>query len=282
MNLKMLAIAVLSATEWSFALKATLVIGVGLIAAGALSRARATLRHAVLASTFGVLLFLPAGAIVLPRVVLPVAADMRVTHFEAGANSRNVQDVGQAVVTDTQVIQPVAHHAMSMLTVVRTVWALGVVVCLGPLLVTVWKVCRVRRGARAWPTGQTALGRLGTTSELHRRVTVRLAADVVVPMTCGVLRPAIVLPDDARAWPTAEVGQALAHELEHVRRVDWLIHLLARMTCALYWFHPLVWIAWRQLALESERACDDAVLEEADPHDYAQQLAAVQKQTAQI
>jgi uncharacterized protein (TIGR03435 family) len=64
----------------------------------------------------------------------------------------------------------------------------------------------------------------------------------------------------------------MLHELEHVWRCDYLSHCLARTVCAVYWFHPLVWIAWRQLALEAERACDDAVLGCSDASDYADQL----------
>jgi len=39
-----------------------------------------------------------------------------------------------------------------------------------------------------------------------------------------------------------------------------LIHLLGRFACAAYWFHPLVWLAARQLRKTSEQAADDAVL----------------------
>jgi beta-lactamase regulating signal transducer with metallopeptidase domain len=42
-----------------------------------------------------------------------------------------------------------------------------------------------------------------------------------------------------------------------------------------YWFHPLVWIAWRRLGLEAEHASDDAVLREADATAYADQLVAL-------
>jgi TonB family protein len=60
-----------------------------------------------------------------------------------------------------------------------------------------------------------------------------------------------------------------------VRRADWISHCLARAVCAAYWFHPLVWIAWRRFALEAERSCDDAVLRRSDATAYADQLVAL-------
>ena len=74
------------------------------------------------------------------------------------------------------------------------------------------------------------------------------------------MRPAIVLPRDAENWNTEDLNRAIVHELEHVRRGDSVTRCLARVMCAVYWFHPLVWIAWRKLVLEAERSCDDAVL----------------------
>jgi TonB family protein len=67
----------------------------------------------------------------------------------------------------------------------------------------------------------------------------------------------------------------MVHELEHVRRGDWISHCAARALCAVYWFHPLVWMAWRRFALEAERSCDDAVLERSEATAYADQLVAL-------
>jgi BlaR1 peptidase M56/ankyrin repeat protein len=72
-----------------------------------------------------------------------------------------------------------------------------------------------------------------------------------------------------------DLRRALVHELEHVQRGDWPIQLAARATCILYWFHPLVWAAFRQLSLEAERAADDAVVRSAEHTEYADQLVSL-------
>src|SRR5262249_41305848 len=109
-------------------------------------------------------------------------------------------------------------------------------------------------------------------------VDVLLYDAVTGPMTCGIVRPMIVFPPDAESWSDAALQRALIHELEHVRRRDSVTHVVARLVCAMYWFHPLVWISWRRLCLEAERACDDAVLRHSEAPEYAEQLLTIAEQ----
>ena len=83
-------------------------------------------------------------------------------------------------------------------------------------------------------------------------------------VTWGLGSPKILLPATASAWPADRIRVVLAHELAHVVRHDWLTQISAELLRALYWFNPLVWLAARRLREESERACDDAVLETGD------------------
>lgn len=94
-----------------------------------------------------------------------------------------------------------------------------------------------------------------------------------MPFACGLARPTIVLPAASDAWTPDRRRAVLLHELAHVRRRDLAGHTLARVVCAVYWFHPLVWTAARRLRAESERACDDLALTcGARAADYAEHL----------
>jgi uncharacterized protein (TIGR03435 family) len=105
-----------------------------------------------------------------------------------------------------------------------------------------------------------------------RRVTVTIHDGAVVPATMGMLRPTILLPRAAEHWPICDLQRVLIHEIEHTRRGDWWTYLATRLICIVYWFHPLAWVAWRQLGVLAERACDDAVVARTDHTDYAEQL----------
>ena len=72
-----------------------------------------------------------------------------------------------------------------------------------------------------------------------------------------------VLP--ARPFTEEELRLIFRHELHHIRRRDANAKLFFAFLRALFWFHPLVWIAARQSARDMELSCDEIVLDGADP-----------------
>ena len=95
-------------------------------------------------------------------------------------------------------------------------------------------------------------------------------------VTWGWSRPRILLPAAARDWSDERIRVVLAHELAHIARRDWGFQLAAEVLRVLYWFNPLLWIACRRLRVESERACDDAVLARGtEAPEYATHLLAL-------
>ena len=106
-----------------------------------------------------------------------------------------------------------------------------------------------------------------------RTVSVRRSDAVTVPMVWGLFCPVILLPADADEWEPERRRAVLLHELAHIQRQDWLMQMMAQITCAVYWFNPLVWFAARRMRTEVERACDDHVLNAGyQSTDYAQHL----------
>lgn len=121
--------------------------------------------------------------------------------------------------------------------------------------------------------------RISNRLEIDRFVRLRKSAWTSVPMSVGIFRPTVVLPADADAWDEEKRNTVLFHELAHVKRKDCLVQLLTHITCALYWFNPLVWVAAWQLRIERERACDDLVINAGvDASSYAETLLQTARQ----
>ena len=94
------------------------------------------------------------------------------------------------------------------------------------------------------------------------------------PAVIGILNPTIVLP--ARGCDDLdddELASILAHEEAHILRRDNLRGLLESLIVAVFWFHPLVWLAQRALGRAREEACDEFVAGSQPVETYAAALA---------
>lgn len=146
-------------------------------------------------------------------------------------------------------LRPVGERALArgvnLSTLALAAWGLGTLVCALRLARSAWLASRLRRRAQPSAAGDDVV----------------VSPDVQVPMVTGVLRPAIVLPPDALAWPAEDLELALLHERAHVARRDVPKQWAASVACALYWFNPLSWIVARTMASDREHAVDAVVLE---------------------
>lgn len=91
---------------------------------------------------------------------------------------------------------------------------------------------------------------------------VWLCGGIDSPFLLGLIRPRIYLPTGLDRESRACV---LAHERAHLRRGDHWVKLLAYILLAVYWFQPLVWIAYVLLCRDIELACDERVIRELGP-----------------
>ncbi len=96
---------------------------------------------------------------------------------------------------------------------------------------------------------------------------------VNVPLAGGFRSPFVLLPASWRMWDEWKLRAVLSHEFTHIRRGDPLIHMIAAINTAAYWFNPLSWFVEGMLSSLAEKASDEeAVLRNGDPARYAQVL----------
>lgn len=93
-----------------------------------------------------------------------------------------------------------------------------------------------------------------------RSIPIFTVPGIRTPLTHGILRPAIYLPETAEKWRQVKRIMVLRHEAAHIARKDTWLGLLQTVTQILFFFHPGIWIANRQVSLYRELACDDRAL----------------------
>jgi beta-lactamase regulating signal transducer with metallopeptidase domain len=280
-------------------IKATVVLGFAWLLARICARASAAVHHGIWAVAIAGALLTPVASLWLPPLTIELPLTDHVP-ARAAPPAAEVQTVLPSWSDNAEMAVGIAspHHSLDADPLHRTggasaavsgpavpwVAILVLIWAVGALLRTAWLALQLGRlrwfSAQAREITQERVLRLldHGAAELGLRRSVRLveSSRSIMPVTWGVFRPAILLPVEARDWPEEQIRIAILHELAHVRRWDYLTCLLAELAAALYWPHPLVWMARRRLCNAQEQACDDLVLVTGTrPVEYAEHLLQV-------
>jgi beta-lactamase regulating signal transducer with metallopeptidase domain len=106
-----------------------------------------------------------------------------------------------------------------------------------------------------------------------KAVPLYLTSCSAAPFTAGLIREAILLPEASTDWSLRRLRSTLYHEAAHISRKDPLVRMFASLVRAIFWFHPLIWLAHRRLVAAQEEACDEIALAGGIPADeYAEDL----------
>jgi hypothetical protein len=156
-------------------------------------------------------------------------------------------------------------------------WGLGVF-GLSVRVIGGWTVARrLARSGRplSFEGLEGSLARLCARMRISRPVRLLESARVEIPTVVGWLRPVILFPAATLAGLSpAQLEVVLAHELAHVRRMDYLVNLAQTVVETLFFYHPAVWWVSGRLRIEREHCCDDAAVAACgDAVAYARALA---------
>jgi TonB family protein len=227
------------------ALKATLILLAAWAASFALRRASAGVRHAIWLAAILAVGLLPA-VLSIPRSAIPSAARI----------------VAPVFATTTQAVSAKLPSLPG--NILPIVWALGAFILLARLALGIFAALRITRTAR----------KMNGTLYSDRAST---------PLTWGFLSPVVILPAYAESWTDQQRAPVIRHERAHIERQDWLWQMLSSALTAVFWFHPLMWLANFQLRREAEYAADDLVLASGTaPSDYATRLVEVARRVQQF
>ena len=259
--------------------KATAILAAAWLLTLAMRRRSAAARYFTWACALGAALTVPAISPLLPRWDLRVKGPAPAPAARAVLIARAARE---ALPDGDREVPPAPPKPAAAWPVV--LWLAGAIMALMRVGIGHWLLALALRKARAvrapeWIAARDAAGeRIG----LRRIVKLLRSGETDVPLTGGVFATSVVLPETSEEWDGGRREIVLMHELTHARRRDPLLWLMAQVTLALYWFHPLAWLAAARFRREQERSCDDAVVRAgAERSAYAGQLVDMARSVTQ-
>lgn len=167
-------------------------------------------------------------------------------------------------------------------------WLGGVWAAVAVGLLAHWFIrgVRVRRGllAQARPVDEALMREVAAAAaRAGLRATPR-AVEVERdhgPGALGIISPVLILPRGLmEGLAPAERAAILIHECVHVRRRDNFWSAVRAAFVGALWFNPIAWLLSRALAIETEKSCDERVLEiTGDADNYASGIVASVRHT---
>jgi len=137
----------------------------------------------------------------------------------------------------------------------ETVWLAGVVL-LTIYLASAWLYWQIRFRC-AVPLGENCWQE---EFPLRRSLAVREMEGLRTPLTCGILRPVILLPAGQGEADAEQLRCILTHEYVHIRRFDALRKLFLAIVLIVHWFNPAVWLLFHLASRDMELYCDEQAL----------------------
>lgn len=152
--------------------------------------------------------------------------------------------------------------AWSLASMVIACWGAGVMFLLLLLLVRLVRMHRdMQRGSAAPAWVGALIDDVRFTLRVRWPVRVRIVAGTHSPALVGLRHPTILLPRRTlNALNEVQLRAVLAHEIAHVKRLDFVVNWVQVLLGIVYFCHPFLWYANREMRRERELACDDLTL----------------------
>lgn len=155
-----------------------------------------------------------------------------ITHFNNAVNTMITNELVLETDSTKTTIMNIVESA-------SIIWVIGCVVL---ILYAIYSYIKVKRKVYA---------------SINITDNVYICDNISTPFILGVFKPKIYLPSNTLP---DEHKMILAHENAHIKRFDHLWKPFAYLLLCIYWFNPVLWIAYIMLCKDIELACDERVI----------------------
>lgn len=96
---------------------------------------------------------------------------------------------------------------------------------------------------------------------------IYISDEIDTPFIFGIYNPKIYVPSGMKEY---QMDYVLKHEYAHLLRKDHIWKPLGFALLSIYWFNPLIWIAYNLFCKDIERACDEKVISQMNDNAKAE------------
>ncbi len=150
-------------------------------------------------------------------------------------------------------------------------WCIGIFLMLIKLIQSIYHFHAIKKSALPLqnPTVNRLYQNCLAEMQLKKPIPIYSTAFLRSPIIAGLLKPCIYLPIHLISdYNENDMKFMLLHELGHYKYKDALANYFMNVVGVLYWFHPLVWYALKEMKNDREVACDTTVLKQIGKEAY--------------
>jgi len=265
-------------------LKATLILGAGVLAGLLFKKASASSRHFLMSALVITVSFMPFMTMIVPELTIPLPEIIKSHTAPEVSLSAALNAIPDARGMDRSVVPSsttgIASNPASnrKLEILFYLWLVGSVVAAGRVAAGMAVCTKYRREARPLNSKRiiALVEKFSNRIGLRKIPAVMISSSTAVAYVNGITRPVLFLPSQVSRWPEDRLTSVLLHELAHIKRKDHISWPLINLAVSWLWFNPLVWVALGRIRRDKEKACDDyAISNGFNRNRYAKHLLEV-------
>jgi len=224
-------------------------------------RSRPEIRYNLLTGLL--LLFILGTAVAFMQSGSTVRADAHVPPAPATRVANDAVVAVQAISRPQNVLSIATEFLIQNIYAITWLWLVVVIAKMSGLALGVYRLHQLKT-QQIYSIGdhwEQRVGAFARTLGIAQQVKIFQSGLVKVPTVLGHFKPVILVPLGViTSIPADQVEMVLLHELAHIRRLDFFVNFLQRLTELLFFFNPgILWLS-RLIHEERENCCDDMAL----------------------